>query len=58
MARMYYQLREFREGKDGEDYDRRIWTFDNEEDANDAYEFFVKKGVNPIELCIEMVEVE
>lgn len=57
MARIYFQLRELREDGDGE-HDRRIFTFETEDDANAAYEFFVKLGVSPRDLYIREIEAK
>lgn len=57
MSKIYYQLREIYEDSQS-DRDRRIYTFDTEDDANQAYEFFVKLGVNPKSLYIKEYEAK
>lgn len=54
---LYYQLRHLTQNAQGEEIDRRIWTFENETDANECYEFFIGKGASAGELYVEEVEV-
>jgi hypothetical protein len=54
---IYYQLRSLTTNHDGQELDRRVWTFESETDANLALEFFITHGnATPDELYIQEVE--
>lgn len=54
----FYKLMEVNDGDDGEPELRRIFTFESEEDANGALEFFIGLGYSPHDFIIEEVEVK
>lgn len=54
----YFQLRHLTHNSEGDEIDRRIWTFEDETDANDALEFFLTKGATVNELYVQEIETK